>query len=118
VADLAYPELPLGLQLSTRDFRCYPCHYFYFTTEVTFGLQLEAQSERYFYQLSCYFTLQPGAGFIKMIFGSGLSTPLYPYALIPLFTLISLTAINSNEIVEAISHYILRWERKVDLPSG
>jgi hypothetical protein len=58
------------------------------------------------------------AGFINMIFGSGLNTPLYPYTLIPLFTLISLTAVNSNAIVEAISHSILRWKRKVDLPSG
>lgn len=53
------------------------------------------------------------AGFINMIFGSGLSTPLYPYALIPLFTLISLTAINSREMVEAFSHSISRRKRRV-----
>ena len=54
-----------------------------------------------------------GAGFIDMVLGSGLSTPLYPYALIPLFTLISLIAVNSNEIVEAFSYSISRWKRRV-----
>ena len=53
------------------------------------------------------------AGFIDMVLGSGLSTPLYPYALIPLFTLISLIAVNSNEIVEAFSYSISRWKRRV-----
>lgn len=44
-----------------------------------------------------------GLGFINMALNSGIRTPLYPYALIPLLTLVSLIAINIREIVGAFS---------------
>jgi hypothetical protein len=43
-----------------------------------------------------------GSGFLNMLFSSGLSTPLYYYALIPLLTVLALTAANVREIVSAI----------------
>jgi len=47
--------------------------------------------------------LYPGAGwgFLSMVFGSGVTTPLYYYSLIPFFTLLTLIAINFREIVAA-----------------
>ena len=47
-----------------------------------------------------------GAGFINMIFTDGANTTLYAYAYIPLFTIVSLIAVNGREIAEAFSHYI------------
>ncbi len=40
-----------------------------------------------------------GSGFLKMVFGSGVSTPLYFYSLIPLFTLLALIIVNFKELV-------------------
>ena len=42
-----------------------------------------------------------GAGFLGMVFGSGLTTIFYPYALIPLLTVLSISVVNSKEIVAA-----------------
>ena len=47
-----------------------------------------------------------GAGFINMIFATGVKTTLYAYAYIPLFTLLSLIAVNGREIAEVFSHFI------------
>lgn len=44
-----------------------------------------------------------GAGFVGMVFTTGLSTMFYPYALIPLLTVVSLTALNYKEVVAACS---------------
>ena len=43
-----------------------------------------------------------GAGFVNMLFSSGLSTPLYYYSLIPLLTILALTAANAREIGRAL----------------
>lgn len=43
-----------------------------------------------------------GSGFLEMLFSSGLSTPLYYYALIPLLTVLALTAANVREIVSVL----------------
>ncbi len=40
-----------------------------------------------------------GAGFVSMVLGSGLTTPLYYYALIPSLTLTSLILVNFTEVV-------------------
>jgi hypothetical protein len=53
-------------------------------------------------------------GFIGMVFGSGLTTPIYPYALIPLFTLASLIVVNGKEITETFSHAMSNCRRRVD----
>jgi hypothetical protein len=42
-----------------------------------------------------------GAEFLEMSSGSGMTTPLYPYALIPLLTVISISVVNWKEIVAA-----------------
>jgi len=42
-----------------------------------------------------------GAGFLNMSYGSGMTTPLYPYALIPLITVVSISVVNWKEIVAA-----------------
>jgi len=47
-----------------------------------------------------------GAGFLTMLFSSGLTTPLYYYALIPLFTVIALTLLNLREIVGSFKAHI------------
>jgi hypothetical protein len=39
-----------------------------------------------------------GSGFVGMLVGSGLSTPLYWYALIPLSAIVALTVLNAREI--------------------
>jgi len=43
-----------------------------------------------------------GSGFVNMLISSGLTTPLYYYALIPLLTVLALTAANVREIVGAL----------------
>lgn len=45
-----------------------------------------------------------GSGFISMIFGSGLTTPIYYYSYIPLFTLLALIVVNFKEFVAAFNH--------------
>jgi hypothetical protein len=45
-----------------------------------------------------------GTGFISMVFGSGITTPLYYYSLIPLFTLLSLIVVNFRELVAAFDY--------------
>ena len=45
-----------------------------------------------------------GSGFIGMVFGSGITTPLYYYALIPFFTLLSLIVVNFKELVAAFDY--------------
>ena len=42
-----------------------------------------------------------GGGFLTMLFTSGLTTPLYWYALIPLLTIIALTVVNIREVMAA-----------------
>ncbi len=56
--------------------------------------------------LSNLMLLYPGMGssFINMIFASAVTTPLYYYALIPFFTLISLIAVNVKELVAAFDY--------------
>jgi hypothetical protein len=54
-----------------------------------------------------------GLGFINMVLTSGLNSGVYPYALIPLFTLVSLIVVNSKEIVEALSHFLSSRKRRV-----
>jgi hypothetical protein len=48
--------------------------------------------------------LYPGmdTGFLAMSFGSGITTPIYPYSLIPLLTVLSLSVVNGKEIVAAV----------------
>jgi hypothetical protein len=50
--------------------------------------------------------LYPGmiAGFTSMVFGSGITTPLYYYSLIPFFTLIVLIAVNYKELAAAFGY--------------
>ncbi len=45
-----------------------------------------------------------GSGFITMVFGSGITTPLYYYSLIPFFTLIALIVVNFKELVAAFDY--------------
>ncbi len=45
-----------------------------------------------------------GSGFMSMIFGSGLTTPLYYYSYIPFFTLLALIVVNFKELVAAFNH--------------
>jgi hypothetical protein len=40
-----------------------------------------------------------GSGFLNMVFASAVTTPIYYYALIPLFTLVALIVVNFKEIV-------------------
>jgi hypothetical protein len=42
-----------------------------------------------------------GSGFLAMVLGSGLSTPLYYYALIPLLSIAALTVVNLGEVIAA-----------------
>ena len=44
-----------------------------------------------------------GAGFLGMVWGSGVTTPLYYYALIPFLTLISLMLVKRKELVVAFN---------------
>jgi hypothetical protein len=56
--------------------------------------------------LSNLMLLYPGMGsaFIGMIFASAITTPLYYYALIPFFTLLSLILVNFKELVAAFDY--------------
>lgn len=45
-----------------------------------------------------------GSGFISMVFGSGVTTPLYYYSLIPFLTLISLMIVDFKELVAALDY--------------
>jgi hypothetical protein len=45
-----------------------------------------------------------GLGFLSMVFGSGVTTPMYYYALIPLLTLMALMVVNFKELVAAIDY--------------
>jgi hypothetical protein len=56
--------------------------------------------------LSNLMLLYPGmtAGFTSMVFGSGITTPLYYYSLIPFFTLIALIAVNFKELAAAFGY--------------
>jgi hypothetical protein len=51
--------------------------------------------------LSNAMLLYPGmeSNFVNMVFASAVTTPLYYYALIPLFTLLSLIIVNSKEMI-------------------
>jgi hypothetical protein len=42
-----------------------------------------------------------GSGFVSMVFGSGITTPIYYYSLIPLFTLVALILVNFKGLVAA-----------------
>ena len=50
--------------------------------------------------------LYPGMswGFVSMVFGSGITTPIYYYALIPFLTLIALMVANFKELVAAFDY--------------
>lgn len=56
--------------------------------------------------LSNVMLLYPGmaSGFANMVFGSGIITPLYYYALIPFFTLTALIVVNFKELVAAFDY--------------
>ncbi|MCW3995936.1 MAG: DUF2029 domain-containing protein [Candidatus Bathyarchaeota archaeon] len=45
-----------------------------------------------------------GSGFISMVFGSGITTPLYYYSFIPLLTLLSLIVVNFKALVAAFDY--------------
>lgn len=45
-----------------------------------------------------------GSGFINMVLGLGITTPLYYYSLIPFFTLMSLIVVNFKELVAAFDY--------------
>jgi hypothetical protein len=53
--------------------------------------------------LSNVMLLYPGTGasFLDMVFGSGVTTPIYYYSLIPLFTLVALITVNFKDLVAA-----------------
>lgn len=44
-----------------------------------------------------------GSGFMTTLLGSGLSTPLYPYACIPLFAVLSLSVVDGKELAAAMA---------------
>ena len=50
--------------------------------------------------------LYPGmsGGFVTMVFGSGITTPIYYYALIPFLTLMALIVANLKELVAAFNY--------------
>ena len=45
-----------------------------------------------------------GSGFVGMVFGSGITTPLYYYSLIPFLTLMALNVVNFKELVIAFDY--------------
>jgi hypothetical protein len=53
-----------------------------------------------------------GAGFLNMSSGLGMTTPLYPYALIPLLTVVSISVVNWKEIVTAFRALLLHSRAK------
>jgi hypothetical protein len=56
--------------------------------------------------LSNIMLLYPGMGtlFVNMVFGSGITTPLYYYSFIPFFTLLSLIVVNFKDVVAAFDY--------------
>jgi len=54
-----------------------------------------------------------GTGFIAMLLGNGLTTPLYFYSLIPLFTVVALTLTNLGQVVEAFKAHISSDSRTI-----
>jgi hypothetical protein len=58
------------------------------------------------FALSNIMLLYPGmgSGFISMVFGSGITTPLYYYSLIPFLTLMALIIVNFRELVAAFDY--------------
>jgi Glycosyltransferase family 87 len=56
--------------------------------------------------LSNVMLLYPGIGalFVNMVFGSGITTPLYYYSFIPFFTLLSLILVNFKDVVAAFDY--------------
>jgi hypothetical protein len=69
-------------------------------------LKAAALSALGFLGLSNAMLLYPGLGsaFLSMVFGAGLTTPLYYYALIPLLTLLALMLVNFKELVAAFDY--------------
>lgn len=45
-----------------------------------------------------------GSGFVNMVLGSGIATPLYYYSYIPFFSLLALIAVNFKELVAAFDY--------------
>jgi hypothetical protein len=46
-----------------------------------------------------------GQGFVSMVFRSGLMTPVYYYALIPLLTMVSLLVLNAKDFATKLKTY-------------
>jgi hypothetical protein len=67
------------------------------------NLKVAAESAIGALALSNVMLLYPGMGssFLDMVFGSGVTTPIYYYSLIPLFTLVALIAVNFKDLVAA-----------------
>jgi hypothetical protein len=67
------------------------------------NLKVAAESAIGALVLSNVMLLYPGMGssFLNMVFGSGVTTPIYYYSLIPLFTLVALIAVNFKDLVAA-----------------
>ncbi len=59
-----------------------------------------------------------GAGFVAMIFTSGVSTPLYYYSLIPLAALLSLYAVNRKELVSVVRSWLRAKPKEPVTPHG
>ena len=45
-----------------------------------------------------------GMGFVSMVFGSDITTPMYYYAFVPFLTLIALIIVNFKELVAAFDY--------------
>ena len=45
-----------------------------------------------------------GLGFVSMVFGSGITTPMYYYAFVPFLTLMALIVVNFKELVAAFDY--------------
>jgi hypothetical protein len=56
--------------------------------------------------ISNFMLLYPGMGmgFVKMVFGSGIITPMYYYAFVPFLTLMALIVVNFKELVAAFDY--------------
>jgi hypothetical protein len=56
--------------------------------------------------ISNFMLLYPGMGmgFVKMVFGSGITTPMYYYAFVPFLTLVALIVVNFKELVAAFDY--------------
>jgi hypothetical protein len=56
--------------------------------------------------ISNFMLLYPGMGmgFVKMVFGSGITTPMYYYAFVPFLTLMALIVVNFKELVAAFDY--------------